>query len=447
MKPLNYSFLENKMKLVLNIFLALIFLNPLQSQQQKDFLKLKTRYGFDVLRRPYVNFNIIPHYSGDSWIPNLYLAFEIQNDRLQFTKEGEDYIAKYQISVAIRQDKKTIYKENWTETESLDNFKDTNAEGIYQYKVHKLNLATDLRTEQLKPGIYECVFQVRDFTSENRYKSIRKFKIEQFNQSNIKTSSINFLYGINHSVYNQPFVPSPEALHYNIPYRSYANVFLDSIKGMRINARIYKNEKDDGQLFHQEYLTLNRDSCIVDLVYDLPSDSMEPGKYRIQFSGYSDDKELIIEKEFEIFWFDKSTYLYKPDLAIRPMRYLLSEDEFDQVDDMDYKEQEKWMELYWQQQDPSPNTQYNELKVEYFKRVQIANKKFALRHKEGWETDRGKILLLYGEPDKIENKSHAANQKPHIVWIYNNYDLTFLFVDADRNGEFTLMMNENRDEE
>ena len=268
------------------------------------------------------------------------------------------------------------------------------------------------------------------------------FYLAQFNSNNFKTSSINFLKGINKSVYDRPFVPSPGALHYNQPYTAYANVFLDSIKGMRLNVRIYKNEDDDGQLFHQEYLTLNKDSNIVDLMYDLPSDSMEPGKYRIRFSGYSADKELSIEKEFEIFWFNKSTYLYKADLAIRPMRYLLSKEDFERVDDMDYDEKEAWMDLYWQKRDPSPDTEYNELKVEYFKRIQIANKKFALRYKEGWETDRGKILLLYGEPDKIENRRYAANQKPHLVWIYNNYNLTFLFVDADRDGEFTLITKE-----
>ena len=102
--------------------------------------------------------------------------------------------------------------------------------------------------------------------------------------------------------------------------------------------------------------------------------------------------------------------------------------------------------MYWQKRDPSPDTEYNELKVEYFKRIQIANKKFALRYKEGWETDRGKILLLYGEPDKIENRRYAANQKPHLVWIYNNYNLTFLFVDADRDGEFTLITEELEEE-
>lgn len=430
------------MKSILYIFLLLIFINHLQSQSQKDVISIKSRYGFDVLRQPVVNFNIIPHYSGGEWIPELYLAVEIQNDRLQFTKDNEQYRAEYQISVVIRREKDAFFKENWIETETLDNFNDTNSKKIYQYKIYKLNLSRQDRENKLKPGKYECIFQVRDFTSENNYKSVRKFEIYDFNSKKIPTSQINILKGMNQSGYKKPFIPSYGAIHYNQSYTACASVFLDSIQGMRINVRIYNIDEEDGQLFYQDYLTLDRDSTIVDLKFDLPSDSMTPGKYRIRFSGYAEEKELNIEKEFDIFWFDQSTYLYKADLAIRPMRYLLSEEEFERVNDMSYDEKEAWMDTYWNERDPSVDTDFNELKVEYFNRVQIANEKFALRYKEGWETDRGKILLLYGEPDKIENRRHAANQKPHLVWIYNSSDLTFLFVDDDRDGEFILITEE-----
>ena len=430
------------MKSLIYIFLLIICFNTLHSQPQKNFLPLKTRFGFEVLQQPYVNFNIIPYYSGNEWIPELYLAVEIQNDRLQFTTDGDNYRAEYQISVVIRHEKDAFYKENWVETVILDNFEETNSKEIYQYKIYKLYLSLQDRTDKLQSGTYECLFQVRDLTSDNTYKSTRNFEIPKFNSDEIRISPVSFLKNSNESEYQLAFNPSPAAIHYNQPYTAYANVLLDSIQGIRLNVRIYKNEEDDGQLYCQDYLTINRDSNIVDLKYDLPSDSMAPGKYRIRFSGYASGKELNAEKEFEIYWFEKSYYLYKADLAIRPMRYLLSEDEFDRVADLSYDKLDKWMEKYWAERDPTPNTNYNELKVEYFKRVQLANERFNLRYKEGWETDRGKILILYGEPDKIENRRYDADKKPHLVWIYNKQNLTFLFVDADRDGEFTLVKDE-----
>jgi GWxTD domain-containing protein len=417
-------------------------LNPLHSQEQKDFKTLKTRFGFDVLQRPYVNFNMIPYYSGNDWIPDLYLAFEVQNDRLQFTKDGDNYRAEYQISAVIRQDKNTFYKENWVETVELDNFAETNSKHTFQYNIYKLNIAQQERKANLKPGTYTCVFQIRDLTSKNMYKSEREFELPQYDSGDIPVSPISFLKNVDDSSYTLPFNPSSAALLYNQRYSAYANVQLDSIQSIRVNVRIYKNEKDDGQLFSQDYLTLNRDSNIVDLTYDLSSDSMAPGKYRISISGYAGQRELDAEKEFEIYWFDKSNYLYKADLAIRPMQYILSEQEYDSVAGLSYSDLDKWMDVYWSERDPTPGTNYNELKVEYFKRVQKANEKFNLRYKEGWETDRGKIYILYGEPDKIENRRYETDKKPHLVWIYKKQNLTFLFVDLDRDGEFTLVTDE-----
>lgn len=430
------------MKSLIYIFLLIIFLNSLHSQPQKDFLQLKTRFGFEILQRPHINFNIIPYYSGSEWVPELCLTFEVQNDWLQFTKDSDNYRAEYQITAIIRHKKKSFYKENWIETVVLDNFEETNFKSEYQYKKYKLNLSLQDRTNKLKSGTYECLFQLRDLTSDNTYKSSRDFEILKPTSDEIQISPVNFLKDVNTAVYKLPFNPAPAAILYNQSYTAYANVFLDSIQSIRVNVRIYKDKEDDGQLFCQDYMTIKGDSNIVDLKYNIPSDSMAPGKYRIRFSGYTGNKELNTEKEFEIFWFEKPTYLYKADLAIRPMRYILSEREFEQAKDLGYDKLEEWMEKYWTERDPTPNTDYNELMVEYFKRIQLANERFNLRYKEGWETDQGKILILYGEPDKIENRRYAADQKPHLVWIYNNQNLTFLFVDADRDGEFTLVPDE-----
>ncbi|HEM48623.1 MAG TPA: GWxTD domain-containing protein, partial [Caldithrix sp.] len=381
------------MKSLIYIFLLVALFNSLYSQEQKDFNTLKTRFGFDVIQQPYVNFNIIPFYSGCNWIPDLYLAFEIQNDRLQFTKDGDKYRAEYQLSVVIRHDEEALYKENWLESVELDNFDETNSRKKYQYKIFKLKISDDDRNNKLKPGTYECLFQVRDLTSKNMYKSIREFEIPEFTPTDIQISPVNFLRRSNEFDDSLLFNPSAAALLYNQRYAAYANVRLDSIQSIRVNFRLYKNERDDEQLFCQDFLTLYGDSNIVELKYNLQYDSMAPGKYRIRFSGYTGEKELNAEKEFEIFWFDKPIYLYKADLAIRPMRYILNEQEFNRASDLNYTELESWMAAYWAERDPTPNTDYNELKVEYFKRVQRANEKFNLRHKEGWETDRGKIFI------------------------------------------------------
>jgi GWxTD domain-containing protein len=430
------------MKISKYILILLCLHSLVQGQQQKNVITIKSRYGFDVQRRPVVNFNIIPVFSGTRWLPELYLSAEIQNDRLQFVKKDDAYETDYQISVIIRREKETLFKQNWEETEELKDFEQTNSKEIYQYKVYRLDLSMQDRQNLRQPGEYECIFQVLDLTSEKSYKSMRKFKLDDEHPDEFRTGPVNFLKSSNDGNYKLPFIPSDGALLYGRPYTAYVNVLTDTIDTIRINARLYKIENEDGNLFYQRYFNISRDSAVTNIKFTLPYDSMSPGQYRLSFNAYSGDKVLSAEKEFEVYWYDRPVYLYKADLAVRPMRYLISEAEYKKVDDMSYNEKEAWLKAYWASHDPTENTDYNELEAEFFNRVQTANEKYALRYKEGWETARGKILLLYGEPDKIENRMSAANQKPHVVWIYNKNNLTFLFVDSNRDGEFELVTQE-----
>ena len=45
--------------------------------------------------------------------------------------------------------------------------------------------------------------------------------------------------------------------------------------------------------------------------------------------------------------------------------------------------------------DPTPSTEHNELMEEYYRRVSYSNENFD-GWKDGWETDRGMIYILFG---------------------------------------------------
>ena len=108
---------------------------------------------------------------------------------------------------------------------------------------------------------------------------------------------------------------------------------------------------------------------------------------------------------------------------------------------MNIDEMEAWFKTFWEKRDPTPETKFNELMDEYYTRVTNSVRKYSTRYKEGWQTDQGKIFLLYGEPDEVDNRKYVSNKKPHILWKYHNNgeQLEFLFVDEYKNGEFTLV--------
>jgi GWxTD domain-containing protein len=58
--------------------------------------------------------------------------------------------------------------------------------------------------------------------------------------------------------------------------------------------------------------------------------------------------------------------------------------------------------LFWARRDPTPDTPRNEFREEYERRVASADKSFISDKKRGALSDRGKILILFGQPKKME---------------------------------------------
>ena len=153
-----------------------------------------------------------------------------------------------------------------------------------------------------------------------------------------------------------------------------------------------------------------------------------------------------LEKYFSVVWFDKPVYLYKHDLALRPMIYMLSPEEFEFADGLSYDELGEWMEEFWSKKDPTPESPLNEIKFEYFTRVVEANKKYSQRFSEGWETDRGRALILYGTPSRIESNRYAINKRPYEIWYYDTLKRKLTFVDRNKEENYKMVSVEDIEE-
>ena len=68
-------------------------------------------------------------------------------------------------------------------------------------------------------------------------------------------------------------------------------------------------------------------------------------------------------------------------------------------------EREQFIQLFWRQRDPDPDTAENEYKEQFYERVAYADEHFS-SGKPGRMTDRGRIYIKFGKPDEIE--SHPA---------------------------------------
>ncbi|QXD16375.1 GWxTD domain-containing protein [Rhodocaloribacter litoris] len=104
---------------------------------------------------------------------------------------------------------------------------------------------------------------------------------------------------------------------------------------------------------------------------------------------------------------------------------------------------QRFLMEFWDKRDPNPNTTVNEFKDEFYQRLQYANDRYTSSLAEGWETDRGRILIKYGLPTNIEPHLFDRGVAPHEIWVYNNIpgegQAQFIFADRNGFGQFELI--------
>ena len=93
---------------------------------------------------------------------------------------------------------------------------------------------------------------------------------------------------------------------------------------------------------------------------------------------------------------------------------------------------------FWKRRDPSPVTQENEYKAEYFSRIEQANHLFSGGAAPGWLQDRGRIYITLGPPDHRETYPRGVTfyGVPTEIWWYGFF--TILFVDERWVDDYRL---------
>lgn len=77
--------------------------------------------------------------------------------------------------------------------------------------------------------------------------------------------------------------------------------------------------------------------------------------------------------------------------------------------------------------------------TEYYRRVDASIRQYSTpKEADGYKTDRGRILILYGTPANNE-RVFSPNQPPREVWTYPAAKRRFVFEDRRRNGIYTLI--------
>src|SRR6202142_1402780 len=90
------------------------------------------------------------------------------------------------------------------------------------------------------------------------------------------------------------------------------------------------------------------------------------------------------------------------------VRWIISDEErkaFMQLSNEE--EREQFIEAFWDRRNQDPESEDTEFKEEHYRRIEYAKEHFAAVM-AGWQTDLGRIYILYGPPDEIESHSGGS---------------------------------------
>jgi GWxTD domain-containing protein len=91
---------------------------------------------------------------------------------------------------------------------------------------------------------------------------------------------------------------------------------------------------------------------------------------------------------------------------------------------------------FWKRRDPDPDTERNEFRIEYEDRVAKAGALFRGEGRLGWQTDRGRIFILFGPPSERLTYPMDASGFCREVWYYGAFPV--IFVDEHCSGYFVM---------
>jgi GWxTD domain-containing protein len=102
-------------------------------------------------------------------------------------------------------------------------------------------------------------------------------------------------------------------------------------------------------------------------------------------------------------------------------------------------ERDHFIEQFWLRRDPA-GAPANTYRTEHYRRIAYANQHFTASI-PGWETDRGRIYILYGPPFSID--AYPGSDTPHETWYYKSVaglgeNIELKFIDVCSCGNYQL---------
>ncbi|MCR4437834.1 MAG: GWxTD domain-containing protein [bacterium] len=375
---------------------------------------------------------------GDSTKSRLDVYICFANDVLQFVKLAPDsFSAAYEVHALVYDRKKNLVaSRSRTGRLVVRSFAETNS---------WTSLTTECIRFELEPQKYQVAIGLTDMDTRKTMERQRDVELREFTRTRVHMSDIVFadtLQLVNGQL--RQIVPnllrafgSPKS-----QFKAYCEVYpplgADSVE---VSYEVFDSRQ---QSIRRERQVFSGKGGVLPLAIDLRSVVQQPGRYELAIQARSTRGRATVKSRFAVQWGTLSFRDTNIDLAIEQLRYVARKKDIDAMLAATPAEREMLFEVFWRRRDPTPGTERNELREEFFRRVDFANRQFTvlLSERDGWRTDRGRIYIIYGPPTEVEREPTQLDSPAYEIWYYRHLNRRFLFADRNGTGDYQLVRSE-----
>ncbi len=383
----------------------------------------------------------------------------VPHARLQFLRAEDGFAARYELTLsAYRVDEDgdraaLAAQRTWEEAARAEAYAATRSEEHFSRSAQSF---------ELRPGAYELTLRLRDPAAEGVLERTLSVEVRDLSGP-VAISSLLVLDGFDAQKSTiTPLIShrlSTDAGALDLFYELYA----DAPRRVRIEREVVRTRRSGsgvlsailslgrsssegerrGEVTYTQTETTPLEAGRTQRVVTIPLSDGRAGEYLVRVRVKSEGGQLLSEAETRVRleWDGLDLHLRRVGDAIAQLSYIAKDRDLDYIRAGSTPEERlARLKAFWKKRDPTPGTERNERMEEYYYRVARANRSYSQEARDltaGWKTDRGHVLVLFGEPDAIEE--HNAQAQPYEVWRYERIGRQFVFVDEDGRGTYKLL--------
>ncbi len=338
------------------------------------------------------------------------VSISVDNRQLLFLRGDRYFEARYEIFLSLRGiESKFLVQRDWDKSVRVTSYDETSLAQQDDPLQDQFNML---------PGKYEGFVEIKDYNANTYGNGRVSIKVPDFNNELPKLSTPMFCHPEEDPdkyvpVYEKSLRPAGLKYPSGKPIFLLVDIYTDSTaipQGWTVSAEVLKTLR----VFPRVTEPLTDGVLSQRRVLEIPTKTMELGTYEIEVVLKDNNNTALARaNSFKLKIIKSAQWLENNyEEEVRFLKYLASRNEMKKLVSVPEKERPAAIKAFWEKMDPVPATAINELKVQYFERIEYANRNFTSEQAEGWETDMGEVYIMLGPPSEIYGS--RLNQ----IWVY-----------------------------